>query len=132
MGQLNHTLFSKSEQYNDIALKALFRLNNNNYVLKSLQRSKLLRLVAISEPQCEQEFYKMIQEHKKSYFQSWSKLLGYIWSSDDTPVMLVHGDKLKDKERAVLKERFAVGKNFGIVFEYNRRCFRGLIKKWRR
>lgn len=69
LSQLNHTLFSKSEQYNDVALKALFRLNNNNYVLKSLQRSRLMRLVAISEPNCEQEFYKMIQEHKNSYFQ---------------------------------------------------------------
>lgn len=69
LSQLNHTIYSKSEQYSDVALKAIFRLNNNNYVLKSLQQNKLLELVMISEPQCEQEFYKMIDEHKKSYFQ---------------------------------------------------------------
>ncbi|GLV46766.1 Exocyst 70 [Carabus blaptoides fortunei] len=107
LSQLNHTLYSKSEQYSDVALKAIFRLNNNNYVLKSLQRGKLLDFVAISEPQCEQEFYKMIQDHKKSYFQSWSKLLSNIWTSDDTPVILMHGEKLRDKDRALIKERFA-------------------------
>lgn len=67
--QLNHTLLSKSEQYNDVALKAIFRLNNNNYVLKSLQRSKLLELYTIAEPKCEQIYYDFIQKDKKAYFQ---------------------------------------------------------------
>ncbi|KAF2903735.1 hypothetical protein ILUMI_02443 [Ignelater luminosus] len=105
--QLNHTLLSKSEQYSDVALKAIFRLNNNNYVLKSLQRSNLLELYRISEPKCEQYYYNSIQEHKKSYSYSWSKLLSYIWSVDDSPVNLVHGEKLRDKDRALIKERFA-------------------------
>lgn len=105
LSQLNHTLFSKSENYNDNALKAIFRLNNNNYVLKSLQQSKLLEYVALSAPQCEQEFCKMIDEHKKSYFQSWSKLLSYISLPDDTSFK--SGEKLRDKDRAVIKEKFA-------------------------
>ncbi|KAK5640808.1 hypothetical protein RI129_009355 [Pyrocoelia pectoralis] len=105
--QLNHTLLSKSEQYGEIALKALFRLNNNNYVLKSLQRSSLLELYRISEPKCEQYYYNSIQEQKKSYSASWSKLLGYIWSTDDMPVNLLHGDRMRDKDRALIKERFA-------------------------
>lgn len=107
MTQLNHTLLSKSEQYSDIALKAIFRLNNNNYVLKSLQRSKLLELYTIAEPKCEQIYYDFIQKDKKSYFQSWNKLLSYIWS-DDGPVNLLYGDKLRDKDRALIKEKFAV------------------------
>lgn len=65
--QLNQTLISKSEQYGDVALKALFRLNNNNYVLKSLQRSSLLELYLIAEPKCEQYYHDSIQEHKKAY-----------------------------------------------------------------
>lgn len=69
MTQLNHTLLSKSEQYSDVALKAIFRLNNNNYVLKSLQRSKLLELYIIAEPRCEQIYYDFIQKDKKAYFQ---------------------------------------------------------------
>lgn len=67
--QLNHTLLSKSEQYGDPALKAIFRLNNNNYVLKSLQRSKLMELYLISEPKCEEYYYNSIQDHKKTYLQ---------------------------------------------------------------
>ncbi|KAB0800034.1 hypothetical protein PPYR_07914 [Photinus pyralis] len=105
--QLNHSLLSKSEQYGEIALKALFRLNNNNYVLKSLQRSSLLELYRISEPKCEQYYYNSIQEQKKSYSASWSKLLSYIWSTDDMPVNLLHTDRMRDKDRALIKERFA-------------------------
>lgn len=103
--QLNHTLISKSEQYSDLALKALFRLNNNNYVLKSLQRCNLLELYLISEPKCEEYYYSSIQENKKAYSQSWNKLLNYI--ACDDPSLNFQSDKLKDKERAVLKEKFA-------------------------
>lgn len=106
LSQLNHTIYSKSEQYSDVALKAIFRLNNNNYVLKSLQQNKLLELVMISEPQCEQEFYKMIDEHKKSYFQSWNKLIGYISTADDPQLNFKMGEKLRDKDRALIKDRF--------------------------
>ncbi|KAJ8946861.1 hypothetical protein NQ318_006771 [Aromia moschata] len=107
--QLNHTLISKSEQYSDSALKALFRLNNNNYVLKSLQRSTLMELYLISEPNCEEYYYSSIQEHKKNIFtkvkQYWTKLLNYIGCDD--PSIHLQGDRLKDKERAFLKEKFA-------------------------
>lgn len=42
-------------------------------------------------------------------YYSWSKLLSHIWNLDaNTPVNLPHSDKLKDKERYVIKERFAV------------------------
>ncbi|XP_019875893.1 exocyst complex component 7 [Aethina tumida] len=100
--QLNHTLVSKSEQYSDSALKALFRLNNNNYVLKSLQRTNLLELYLISEPKCEEYYYKFMDDYKQAYSQSWNKLLHYI--NCDDPIV---GDKLKDKERAIIKEKFA-------------------------
>jgi len=102
--QLNHTLISKSEQYSDIALKAIFRLNNNNYVLKSLQRSQLLELYQIAEPKCEEYYHSFIQEHKKTYLQSWNKLLVYI-STDDLSV--TSHDKLKDKDRTALKSKFS-------------------------
>ncbi|CAH1108238.1 unnamed protein product [Psylliodes chrysocephalus] len=105
LAQLNHTLISKSEQYGDTALRSLFRLNNNNYVLKSLQRSNLIEIYLISEPNCQDYYYTSIQENKKTYSQSWNKLLNYI--SCDDPSLNFHSDKLKDKERAVLKEKFA-------------------------
>ncbi|XP_057665546.1 exocyst complex component 7 isoform X1 [Diorhabda carinulata] len=105
LAQLNHTLISKSEQYNDTALKSLFRLNNNNYVLKSLQRTNLMDIYLISEPNCQDYYYTSIQDNKKMYLQSWNKLLNHI--SPDDPSINIHSDKLKDKERAVLKEKFA-------------------------
>ncbi|CAG9832558.1 unnamed protein product [Diabrotica balteata] len=105
LAQLNHTLISKSEQYSDTALRSLFRLNNNNYVLKSLQRTNLMDIYLISEPNCQDYYYTSIQDNKKNYSLSWNKLLNYI--SCDDPSVNIHSDKLKDKERAVIKEKFA-------------------------
>ncbi|XP_077297926.1 exocyst complex component 7 [Arctopsyche grandis] len=103
LGQLNLTLHSKSEQYSDQALRALFRLNNNHYLLMGLQRTQLLEVLTLSEPNCEQNYRDMIQEHKTNYLQSWNKLLMYITPGDEE----TKGSKLKDKDRASIKEKFA-------------------------
>lgn len=70
LSQLNLTLLSKSDLYSDVGVKVLFRLNNCNYVLKNLQRCALLELVSLSEPECEDTYYRMIATHKKVY-QQW-------------------------------------------------------------
>nr|CAD7449343.1 unnamed protein product [Timema bartmani] len=106
--QLSSTLFSKSDLYNDMCLRAVFRLNNTHYVLKALQRSGLLDLVRLSEPECEEMYHQMIQDHKTAYCQSWSKILSHIWSGEDGPIALVFVGKLRDKDRNLIKERFAV------------------------
>nr|CAD7462409.1 unnamed protein product [Timema tahoe] len=105
--QLSSTLFSKSDLYNDMCLRAVFRLNNTHYVLKALQRSGLLDLVRLSEPECEEMYHQMIQDHKTAYCQSWSKILSHIWSGEDGPIALVFVGKLRDKDRNLIKERFA-------------------------
>ncbi|XP_069692328.1 exocyst complex component 7 isoform X2 [Periplaneta americana] len=105
--QLNLTLVGKSDLYNDVYLRAVFRLNNNNYVLKALQRAGLLDLVRLSEPDCEESYHDMIREHKKTYSQSWSKVLSHIWGMEDAPVAMPHAGKLRDKDRHLIKERFA-------------------------
>lgn len=64
-----------------------------------------MELYLISEPKCEEYYYNSIQENKKAYSQSWSKLLNYI--SCDDPSLNFHSDKLKDRERTILKEKFA-------------------------
>lgn len=69
--QLNLTLVGKSDLYSDIYLRAVFRLNNNHYVLKALQRAGLLDLVQLSEPDCEESYHDMIREHKRMYSQRW-------------------------------------------------------------
>jgi len=73
--QLNLTLVGKSDLYSDIYLRAVFRLNNNHYVLKALQRAGLLDLVRLSEPDCEESYHNMIREHKRAYSQRQVELL---------------------------------------------------------
>lgn len=103
LSQLNYTLVTKSDGYTDLGVRALFRLNNSHHVLKALQRSALLDLVNISEPDCEQTYVSMIETHKKAYKQSWSKVLNHIVNTDD---IAVTAGKLRDKDRNVIKEKF--------------------------
>ncbi|CAG2059266.1 unnamed protein product, partial [Timema podura] len=37
----------------------------------------------------------------------WSKILSHIWSGEDGPIALVFVGKLRDKDRNLIKERFA-------------------------
>lgn len=106
LSELNLTIVTKCEQYSDQATKHLFRLNNIHYILKSLQRTNLLDLVTLTEPDCEKYYQELIQELKNVYQKSWSRLLSNISPLDDLP-RPVNG-KVKDKERAILKERFSV------------------------
>lgn len=74
-----------------------------------MQRMNLLDVVAITEVNCEKRYHKMIDDLKKSYQQSWQKLLSFI-SLEDLPRPM--GGKLKDKERSIIKERFSVRLHF--------------------
>ena len=69
--QLNVTLVNKSDTYSDQFLKAVFRLNNNQYILKSLQKTGILDVVGLAEPECETSYNDMILEQKRLYTQSW-------------------------------------------------------------
>lgn len=106
LSELNLTIVTKCEQYNDLATKHLFRLNNIHYILKSLQRTNLLDLIMLTEPDCEKYYQELIQELKHVYQKSWAKLLTNIGPLDDLPRPI--NGKVKDKERAVLKEKFSV------------------------
>lgn len=102
--ELNYTIVAKADQYNDQATKQLFKLNNVNYILKSLQRSNLLDLISITETDTERRYNKMIQDLKLAYQASWSRLLGSL-SLDEMPRPI--NGKCKEKERQVIKERFS-------------------------
>ncbi|KAL0278361.1 UNVERIFIED_CONTAM: hypothetical protein PYX00_000199 [Menopon gallinae] len=105
LAQLNATLMNKSDVYSDVHLRAIFRLNNIHHMLKSLQRSELLDLVKLSEPNCEANYYEMIEEYKKKYMDSWARVLSYIWSTEEMP-QSQYG-KVKDKDRYGIKEKFS-------------------------
>ncbi|CAH1716975.1 unnamed protein product [Aphis gossypii] len=104
LSQLNLMLVNRSDSYSEPGVKYLFRLNNCHYVVKSLQRSALLDIVSLTEPECENTYDEMIASHKKSYQQCWNRILGFIVNVDD--VQVING-KLKDKDRNIIKERFS-------------------------
>ncbi|CAO1404152.1 unnamed protein product [Diamesa serratosioi] len=104
--ELNYTIVTKADQYySNEATKQLFKLNNIYYILKSLQRNNLLDVVKITEVDCEKRYLKMIDDLKKSYQASWQKLLVNVYPLDELPKPVA--GKLKDKERSIIKERFA-------------------------
>lgn len=105
LSELNLTIVSKCEQYNEQATRSLFRLNNTHYILKSLQRSNVLELLLMTEPECERNYMELIQELHNLYQRSWSRLISMISPLEDLP-RPVNG-KVKDKERSILKERFS-------------------------
>ncbi|XP_059615265.1 exocyst complex component 7 [Phlebotomus argentipes] len=105
LSELNLTIVSKCEQYSDVATRHLFRLNNIHYILKSLQRSNLLELLSVTEPECEKNYQDLIQDLKNSYQRSWQRILAHISPLEDLPRPAA--GKVRDKERAVIKERFA-------------------------
>ncbi|SPP85280.1 exocyst complex component 7 [Drosophila guanche] len=121
LAELNLSIMNKCEQYNDQATKHLFRLNNIHYILKSLQRSNLIDLVTLAEPDCEHSYLEMIRELKASYQKTWSKMLQGIYSLDELPKPVA--GKVKDKDRSVLKERFS---NFNKDFEEACKIQRGI------
>ncbi|CAK1577980.1 unnamed protein product [Parnassius mnemosyne] len=115
LAQLNLALRTKSEQYPD-ALKAIFLLNNTLYLLQGLQRSGLLDVLMLAEPECETSYRDMIQDYKNAYLQSWNKLLSHITLDEPLP------SKLRDKDRQILKDKFA---SFNREWEEMTRAQRG-------
>ncbi|KAM3958226.1 exocyst complex component 7 [Aphomia sociella] len=115
LAQLNLALRNKSEQYPD-ALKAIFLLNNTLYLLQGLQRNGLLDVLMLAEPECEANYRDMIQEYKNAYLQSWNKLLQHTVLDEALPA------KLRDKDRQILKDKFA---SFNREWEEATRAQRG-------
>ena len=96
--QLNLTLVTKSNFYNDQYLRAVFLLNNNMYVLRAIAKTGLLDVVSLAAPECQENYQEMITEQKRIYSQSWEKVLHYIWYSEDISGSLLNAPgKLQDK-----------------------------------
>uniref|UniRef100_A0A8C8SSD1 Exocyst complex component 7 n=1 Tax=Pelusios castaneus TaxID=367368 RepID=A0A8C8SSD1_9SAUR len=104
LGNLQLNLLSKSRVYEDPALSAIFLHNNYNYILKSLEKSELIHLVAVTQKEAEESYRKHIDQQLKIYQRSWLKVMEYL-SVENLPTSS-QGAKLKDKERTMIKERF--------------------------
>ncbi|OXB61146.1 hypothetical protein ASZ78_013709 [Callipepla squamata] len=104
LGNLQLNLLSKSKVYEDPALSAIFLHNNYNYILKSLEKSELIQLVAVTQKTADRSYRELIEQQIQTYQRSWLKVTDYI-SERNLPVFQP-GVKLKDKERQMIKERF--------------------------
>ncbi|NXT60165.1 EXOC7 protein, partial [Chaetops frenatus] len=104
LGNLQLNLLSKSKVYEDTALSAIFLHNNYNYILKSLEKSELIQLVAVTQKTAERSYRELIEQQIQTYQRSWFKVTDYILERN-LPVFQP-GVKLKDKERQMIKERF--------------------------
>ncbi|XP_053151236.1 exocyst complex component 7 isoform X19 [Hemicordylus capensis] len=104
LGNLQLNLLSKSKVYEDPALSAIFLHNNYNYILKSLEKSELIQLVAVTQKTAERSYREHIEQQILTYQRSWLKVSDYILEKN-LPVFQP-GVKLKDKERQMIKERF--------------------------
>ncbi|XP_038633806.1 exocyst complex component 7 isoform X10 [Scyliorhinus canicula] len=104
LGNLQLNLHSKAKVYEDAALGAVFLLNNFNYILKSLEKSELIQLVAVTQKLPDKTYKGHIAEQLQIYQRSWLKVTTPITESNMPTFQ--PGTKLKDKERQAIKDRF--------------------------
>ncbi|XP_077107898.1 exocyst complex component 7 isoform X2 [Ranitomeya variabilis] len=103
LGNLQLKLLSKSKMYEDLALGAIFLHNNYNHILKSLEKSELMQLVSVTQRDPDSLYREHIEQQIQIYQRSWLKVIDYV---NDKNLPPLHGAKLKDKERQMIKERF--------------------------
>lgn len=84
---MNLALVSKSDaSYSDPSLRALFRLNNHNYVVNALRRSSLMELLLLAEPTIEQTYVDLLLKDKSNYVSTTLvKARGFLEHSSDEP-----------------------------------------------
>ncbi|XP_042198366.1 exocyst complex component 7 isoform X10 [Callorhinchus milii] len=104
LGNLQLNLHSKAKVYEDSALGAVFLLNNFNYILKSLEKSELIQLVAVTQKNPDKAYRGNIEEQLLTYQRSWLKVTMSI--TEGNMPAFQPGTKLKDKERQMIKDRF--------------------------
>ncbi|KAG7199908.1 hypothetical protein KM043_014351 [Ampulex compressa] len=87
LAQLNLALLSKSDaSYSDVALRALFRLNNHNYVVNALRRSSLMELLLLTEPTAEQTYQDLLHRDRATYVSTtFAKAKAYLEQSLEEP-----------------------------------------------
>ncbi|KAM3859776.1 LOW QUALITY PROTEIN: exocyst complex component 7 [Diretmus argenteus] len=104
LGNLQLNLLSKSKVYEDSALSAIFLHNNYNYILKSLEKSDLIKLVTVTQKKAESSYRELIEQQIQMYQRSWLKVTEHL--TDRNMPVFQPGTKLKDKERQVIKDKF--------------------------
>lgn len=90
---MNLALVSKSDaSYSDLALRALFRLNNHNYVVNALRRSSLMELLLLAEPSAEQTYHDLLFKDRNNYVTTtFAKARSYLEQPTDETGLYVWG-----------------------------------------
>ncbi|XP_077065373.1 exocyst complex component 7 isoform X3 [Siphateles boraxobius] len=104
LGNLQLNLSNKAKVYEDPALRAVFLHNNYNYILKSLEKSELIQLVAVTHKKVESSYRELIELEIQNYQRSWLKVTEHL-TERNIPAFQP-GAKLKDKERQIIKDKF--------------------------
>uniref|UniRef100_A0A8C2B574 Exocyst complex component 7 n=1 Tax=Cyprinus carpio TaxID=7962 RepID=A0A8C2B574_CYPCA len=104
LGNLQLNLSNKAKVYEDPALRAVFLHNNYNYILKSLEKSELIQLVAVTHKKVEGSYRELIEQEIQNYQRSWLRVTEHL-TERNIPAFQP-GTKLKDKERQIIKDKF--------------------------
>ncbi|XP_026131823.1 exocyst complex component 7 isoform X12 [Carassius auratus] len=104
LGNLQLNLSNKAKVYEDPALRAVFLHNNYNYILKSLEKSELIQLVAVTHKKVESSYRELIEQEIQNYQRSWLRVTEHL-TERNIPAFQP-GTKLKDKERQIIKDKF--------------------------
>ncbi|RNA04662.1 exocyst complex component 7 [Brachionus plicatilis] len=132
---LNYNLKKKADCYQDQNLKYIFLLNNIHKIKKILsntpnikkentdQCDSLIELFVLGNKLDLKNHYETeILNYKREYSKCWSKLMSYIRDLIDRNPF--HGEKLKDKDRQILKDRFSgFNKEFEEIYEAQKRYY---------
>ncbi|EPY78432.1 hypothetical protein CB1_001067001 [Camelus ferus] len=78
LGNLQLNLLSKSKVYEDQALSAIFLHENYNYILKALEKSELIQLVAVTQNTAKRSYQEHIEQQIQTYQCSCLKVTDYI------------------------------------------------------
>uniref|UniRef100_A0A8C2GSD4 Exocyst complex component 7 n=1 Tax=Cyprinus carpio TaxID=7962 RepID=A0A8C2GSD4_CYPCA len=78
LGNLQLNLSNKAKVYEDPALRAVFLHNNYNYILKSLEKSELIQLVAVTHKKVEGSYRELIEQEIQNYQRSWLRVTEHL------------------------------------------------------
>lgn len=115
LGSLGYTLMLKADHYTSETLRALFTMNNNNHILRTLRRSNLLQFVSASSnaASIEQTYEVEISKCRLRLKTSWDIVRRTLRrDSDIDSISLIYKNagetaKLPEKHRQAIKDKFA-------------------------
>uniref|UniRef100_A0A673GVK6 Exocyst complex component 7 n=1 Tax=Sinocyclocheilus rhinocerous TaxID=307959 RepID=A0A673GVK6_9TELE len=105
LGNLQLNLSNKAKVYEDPALRAVFLHNNYNYILKSLEKSELIQLVAVTHKKVEGSYRELIEQEIQNYQRRYS-LNDLLTLTHLQLAEAWNFEQLKDKERQIIKDKF--------------------------